>query len=446
MTMIAAATNPIIRWEWVVEEWDQIRAALVEHLVLTVLALGLGLLASAVLAALILRVRWLRTPITATTTIIYTLPSVALFALLAPTFGNLSRWTAVLPLAAYTLLVLVTNTVAGFLSVPQSVRDAADGMGMSSMRRVWTVEFPLAVPYIMTGIRIAAVSTVGLVTVAAIIGQGGLGGLIFSGLRRAFWTPMTVGAALSIILALAIDAVLLLIGRWLTPWQRRSRQRNGSVDGVPAQAAVPRDIGFFEWFFDAGTWTGDNGILASLIDTVILCAAATAVAALVAVPIAAVLAHYRRAEVVEYVARGSEPGRTDVRHRCAARALVAAPGVGVRALADLHRVVPARRRADLPEHLRRDPTGAGGIRRCRPSARLRRGVGARPCRARDWERRSSWRASASPRSRWSRPNRSGPSSEATVWADMFAMVSGRTTPRSSSAESCSSERLPASPV
>jgi osmoprotectant transport system permease protein len=163
------------------------------------------------------------TPITATTSLIYTLPSVALFALLAPVFGNLSRWTAVLPLAAYTLLILVTNTVAGFLSVPQPVRDAADGMGMSPLRRMWSVELPLAVPYMMTGIRIAAVSTVGLVTVAAIIGQGGLGRLIFSGLRRAFWTPMTVGASLSIILALTLDAVLLLIAAWLTPWQRRKR-------------------------------------------------------------------------------------------------------------------------------------------------------------------------------------------------------------------------------
>jgi osmoprotectant transport system permease protein len=220
---MAAATNPIIRWEWVLEEWDQIREAIVEHLVLTVLAMGLGLLVSALLAAIILRFRWMTTPITATTSLLYTLPSVALFALLAPVFGNLSRWTAVLPLTAYTLLILVTNTVAGFLSVPQPVRDAADGMGMSPFRRVWTVEFPLAVPYIVTGIRIAAVSTVGLVTVAAIIGQGGLGRLIFSGLRRAFWTPMTVGASLSIILALVLDFAILLIGFWLTPWQRRRK-------------------------------------------------------------------------------------------------------------------------------------------------------------------------------------------------------------------------------
>ena len=161
--------------------------------------------------------------ITATTSLIYTLPSVALFALLAPVWGNLSRWTAVVPLAGYTLLILVTNIVAGFQAVPPSVRDAADGMGMSRARRVRTVDLPLAVPYIVTGIRIATVSTVGLVTVAAIIGQGGLGRLIFSGLRRAFWTPMTVGASLSIILALVLDAVILVIGLWLAPWQRRRK-------------------------------------------------------------------------------------------------------------------------------------------------------------------------------------------------------------------------------
>jgi osmoprotectant transport system ATP-binding protein len=222
-SLLAEATNPIIRWEWVVEEWDQIWAAIVEHLTLTVMAMALGLVVSSILAAIALRYRWTMTPITATTSLIYTLPSVALFALLAPVFGNLSRWTAVLPLAGYTLLILVTNIVAGFQAVPPSVRDSADGMGMSPARRMWSVDLPLAVPYIVTGIRIATVSTVGLVTVAAIIGQGGLGRLIFSGLRRAFWTPMTVGASLSIILALVLDAVILVIGLWLAPWQRRRR-------------------------------------------------------------------------------------------------------------------------------------------------------------------------------------------------------------------------------
>ena len=222
-TLIAEATNPIIRWEWVVEEWDQVWAAIVEHLALTIMAMALGLLVASFLAAFALRYRWTATPITAMTSLIYTLPSVALFALLAPVFGNLSRWTAVLPLAGYTLLIMVTNIVAGFQAVPPSVRDAADGMGMSSLRRIWTVDLPLATPYIVTGIRIATVSTVGMVTVAAIIGQGGLGRLIFSGLRRAFWTPMTVGASLSIILALLIDAAILLVGLWLSPWQRRRK-------------------------------------------------------------------------------------------------------------------------------------------------------------------------------------------------------------------------------
>jgi osmoprotectant transport system permease protein len=219
--LVAEARNPIIRWEWVRDEWAQIQTAIVEHLTLTALALALGLAVAAVLTAIVLRFRWMATPVTATTSLIYTLPSVALFALLAPVFGNLSRWTAVIPLAAYTLLVLVTNAVAGFTSVPQSVREAATGMGMSTPRRMWSVELPLALPYILTGVRIAAVSTVGLVTVAAIIGQGGLGRLIFSGLRRAFWTPMTVGATLSIVLALTIDAVILAVGSRLTPWQRR---------------------------------------------------------------------------------------------------------------------------------------------------------------------------------------------------------------------------------
>lgn len=223
MSLFAQARNPIIRWEWIIEEWQQVQTAILEHLRLTVLAMALGLVVSAVLAAIALRFRWTLTPITATTSLIYTLPSVALFALLAPVFGNLSLLTAVLPLAGYTLLILVTNIVAGFQAVPPSVRDAADGMGLGPARRVWTVDLPLALPFIVTGIRIATVSTVGMVTVAAIIGQGGLGRLIFSGLRRAFWTPMTVGASLSIILALLLDAVILGVGVLLTPWARRKR-------------------------------------------------------------------------------------------------------------------------------------------------------------------------------------------------------------------------------
>ena len=216
------SNNPLIRWDWVVNEWDQIWAALVEHLELTFYAMALGLAISAPLAAIALRYRATAGPITAFTAFLYTLPSVALFGLLVPSFG-LSRLTAVIPLAGFTLLVLVTNIIAGFRAVPGAVRTAADGMGMTPVRRVLGVELPLATPYIVTGIRIATVSTVGLVTVAAIIGQGGLGSLILDGLRRSFWTPMVVGALLSILLALVLDLLIMWLGKKATPWTQRRR-------------------------------------------------------------------------------------------------------------------------------------------------------------------------------------------------------------------------------
>ena len=222
MRLFAEARNPIIRWEWIIDEWDQIREALVQHLVLTVLSVALGVVVAAVLSAAALRYRILVAPITGFTGFLYTIPSVALFGLLVPYFG-LSRVTAVLPLAAYTLLILVTNTLAGFSAVPESVRDAANGMGLTPVRRVLEVELPLALPYIIAGLRIAVVSTVGLVTVAAIIGQGGLGALILDGLQRTFWTPMTIGASLSIVLALVLDGAIYALGRMATPWTRRAK-------------------------------------------------------------------------------------------------------------------------------------------------------------------------------------------------------------------------------
>lgn len=222
MTPLAQASNPIIRWEWIIDEWDQISEALLQHLELTVISVALGVIVAAVLSAVALRFRFMVSPITGFTGFLYTIPSVALFGLLVPYFG-LSRLTAVLPLAAYTLLILVTNTVAGFNAVPESVRDAAKGMGLTPVRRVVEVDLPLALPYIIAGLRIAVVSTAGLVTVAAIIGQGGLGALILDGLQRTFWTPMTIGASLSILLALVLDGAIYALGRWATPWTRRAK-------------------------------------------------------------------------------------------------------------------------------------------------------------------------------------------------------------------------------
>ena len=221
MSVTTQDRNPIIRWDYVVDQSDDILAALGQHLELTLISVAVGLAVSAPLAALALRYRWTTSAITGFTGFLYTLPSVALFALLVPVFG-LSRVSTVIPLASYTLLILVTNIIAGFRSVPDSVLDAADGMGLTPARRVLSVQLPLALPSIITGLRIATVSTVGLLTVAAIIGQGGLGRLILDGLRRAFWTPMTVGALLSILLALVLDVLILWAGRAATPWARKA--------------------------------------------------------------------------------------------------------------------------------------------------------------------------------------------------------------------------------
>lgn len=212
--------NPLLRWDYVVDQRVAILAAVVEHLQLTLLAVALGLIVAAGLAALALRWRRLRPTISATTAALYTIPSVAFFALLVPSTG-LSRATALIPLVAYSLVVLVSAIVDGFDQVPRPVEEAAEALGLTPRRRVVRVRIPLALPVIINGLRVASVTTVGLVTLAAIVGQGGLGRLILDGLRRAFWTPLTVGALLSIVLALVLDAAFVLLERRLAPWVRR---------------------------------------------------------------------------------------------------------------------------------------------------------------------------------------------------------------------------------
>jgi osmoprotectant transport system permease protein len=219
---LQASSEPLVRWNYITDQWDDIQAALIDHIQLTVISVLLGIIFSAGLAALALRFRWTAGPISAASAAIYTIPSVALFGILVP-YTGLTKTPAVIALTGYTFLILVTSIIAGFRSVPRPVREAADGMGLTARRRVWTVELPLAMPYIITGIRVATVTTVGLVTIASIIGQGGLGDLILDGLRRTYWTPMIVGAVLSVALALVLDLGIWLLGRALTPWTRRGR-------------------------------------------------------------------------------------------------------------------------------------------------------------------------------------------------------------------------------
>lgn len=218
------ATDPWIRWDWIAGNTDRISEALREHAYLTVVSMAIGLGLSFALALVARRWRWLQTPLLGLSGALYTIPSLALFAFLLPITG-LSRSTALIGLTSYTLLILTRNIIAGLDGVPEDVLEAATGMGYGATRRLVTIELPLAVPTIMAGVRIATVTTIGLVTVAALIGQGALGALIKEGINRPFRTPLVVGSVLSIALAVVADVTLALVQRLLTPW---SRARAGS--------------------------------------------------------------------------------------------------------------------------------------------------------------------------------------------------------------------------
>ena len=211
--------QPFIRWDWVWDHLDDIWNATAEHLVLTGIALGLGLLISVGLSLVARRYRRTYTPITWVTGILYTIPSLALFSILVPITG-LSIVTAEVGLVSYTLLILIRNIVAGLDGVSPAIREAAEGMGYTRRKILLEIEIPLALPVIIAGIRIASVTTIGLVTVAAIIGKGGLGFFILQGLRRFFTTEIVVGAVGSVVLAVVIDLSLVMIERALTPWAR----------------------------------------------------------------------------------------------------------------------------------------------------------------------------------------------------------------------------------
>lgn len=210
-----------VRWSWVAEHTDEIRAALVEHVQLTLAAVAIGLVIAVPLGVAAARHRRLRGAVLAVEGALYAIPSLALFVLLAPWTGFLSRTTVLIGLVTYTLLILTRNVVAGLDGVPAEVIESATAMGYSPGRRFWRVELPLALPAIVAGVRIATVSTVALVTVGFIVGHGGLGELIEQGLRAyGHLTQLTVGVALTVALALVADLLLLLLQRLLTPWAR----------------------------------------------------------------------------------------------------------------------------------------------------------------------------------------------------------------------------------
>jgi osmoprotectant transport system permease protein len=212
--------NRLFCTDWVRDNWgDVLQPALLQHIKLTVIAVAVGFVIAFACALVARRLRIFERPFDLISALLYTIPSLALFQLLVPVTG-LSVTTVEVALVSYTLLILFRNIMVGLRAVPADVREAARGMGMSGRQILWRVELPLALPAIMAGIRIATVSTIALATVAAFVIPEGLGRPIFLALRQFFNTELIVASALAVGLALAADALLVLLQRALTPWTR----------------------------------------------------------------------------------------------------------------------------------------------------------------------------------------------------------------------------------
>jgi osmoprotectant transport system permease protein len=208
--------------EWVKEHWgDILQPALVQHIELTLIAVSIGFGASFLLALVGFRFRIFDLPLGAFTDFLYTIPSIALFQLLVP-FTGLTVTTIEIALVSYTLFVFYRNIVTGLRSVPPDVLESARGMGLTGRQTFWRVELPLALPAILAGVRVAAVSTISIATVAAFLIYYGLGGPIFDALGQPdiFRTELVAAGGLAILLALAADGLVVLLQRFLTPWTR----------------------------------------------------------------------------------------------------------------------------------------------------------------------------------------------------------------------------------
>ncbi len=212
-------TEPLIRWIWISDHVDEIVSRGAQHVYLTIVTVAIGFLIAFPAAVFASRHRWAVSPITSVSGVLYTIPAFAFIFLMLPITG-LSLTTVVIPLIAYSLLILFRNTLAGLDSVDPDVKEAALGMGLSRRQLLWRVEVPLATPVIIAGLRIATVSSIALITIAALIGRGGFGQFILDGLNTFFWTPLIVGVVLSIALAFLADLLLLGLQRLMTPWAK----------------------------------------------------------------------------------------------------------------------------------------------------------------------------------------------------------------------------------
>jgi osmoprotectant transport system permease protein len=213
--------NPWFSWQYIRKNLDSLTSALEQHVALTLAAVAVAAVVGIPLAILSYRYSRLAGPVLAVSGVFYTIPSLALFALLGPLLG-LKFSTVLIGLTLYALLIVVRNALTGLRQVPSDVREAAEGMGYGRGALLWRIELPLALPGILTGLRLATVSTVALVTVGTIVGIGGFGNIILTGFNSNFYKPMIMTGTLGCLgLALIFDLVLIVAGRLAMPWTRR---------------------------------------------------------------------------------------------------------------------------------------------------------------------------------------------------------------------------------
>lgn len=212
--------EPLIRWDWIARNRTMIWDLLVDNAVMGLLPALFGLLIALPAGVACARWRFLYQPTFGVLNVVYSLPSLAVFIVLIPITGLAERATVIIPLTWYALAVLIPAVVDGLTSVPDHVRQAAVAMGFRPLRRLVQVELPIAVPVVLAGLRVATVSSISLVSVGALIGRGGLGGLFITGWQLRFPTPIIVGIVLVVLLAVAADGLLVLAQRLLTPWAR----------------------------------------------------------------------------------------------------------------------------------------------------------------------------------------------------------------------------------
>jgi osmoprotectant transport system permease protein len=211
--------NQWVCWQYWTDRQSELTDATVEHLWLTIASVVLGFAIAFPLALLARRFAWLESTIVGGTTIVYTIPSLAMFSILLP-FTHVTATTVIIGLALYALTILVRNILAGLRAVPDDARESAVGLGYGPTRLLFKIELPLALPVIMAGLRVATVSTVALVTVGSILTYGGLGDLLLLGVDQDFKAQIFAASVLCIALAIVLDVVLVLIQRLLTPWTR----------------------------------------------------------------------------------------------------------------------------------------------------------------------------------------------------------------------------------